>query len=52
MKLIKICIVIITLIMALNFAARIWKPTATASGAMDVNIVSVYGLRLGRLLTE
>lgn len=51
MKYIKIVLTIIAVLLALNIVKSM-LPSATASAPMDINISSVYGLRLNPLLVE
>ena len=51
MKYIKIILTIIALLLVLNIVKSM-IPSATATGVQDVNINSVYGLRLNPLRVE
>ena len=51
MKYIKVILTIIAILLALNIVKSM-IPSATATSVQDVNITSVYGLRLGTLRVE
>ena len=51
MKYIKIILTIIAALLALNIVKSM-IPSATATNVQDVNITSVYGLRLNPLKVE
>ena len=51
MKYIKVILTIIAVLLALNIVKSM-IPSATATGVQDVNISSVYGLRLNPLRVE
>jgi len=52
MKYIKVLLTVIAFLLALNLLKPILIPEARATGVQDVNIVSVYGLRLNPLRVE
>jgi len=51
MKYIKVILTIIAILLAVNIVKSM-IPSATATGVQDVNISSVYGLRLNPLRVE
>ena len=51
MRYIKIVLTVIAILLALNIVKSM-LPSATATSVQDVNITSVYGLRLSPLRVE